>query len=280
MTRMTGAKALLESVLQHDVDTVFGLPGGQTYDLFDALAEAGDRVSVITSRHEQGCAYMAYGYAHSTGRVGVYNVVPGPGLLNSTAALCTAYGANAKVLCISGQIPSHGLGRGIGFLHELPDQLAMIRGVTKWAARIDDLTETKTLVHEAFRQLHNGRPRPVELEMCMDVMGEEVDISLDFPSPIDEPPEIDPDALESAAQLLGKDEKPLIMIGGGAVNAGVELLSLAEALQAPVVSFRHGRGVVSDEHYLGQSYPAGNRLWATADVVLAVGTRLKYPLMY
>ena len=153
MTEMTGAAALIESVLQHDVDTIFGLPGGQIYDVFDALHQAGDRVQVITSRHEQGAAYMAYGYAHSTGRVGVYTVVPGPGLLNTTAALCTAYGASAKVLAISGQIPTVGLGVGAGYLHELPDQLALIRGITKWAERIDKPEDAPAVVREAFRQL-------------------------------------------------------------------------------------------------------------------------------
>ena len=280
MAQITAAKALIDSVIGHDVDTFFGLPGGQIYDFFDALDMAGDKIEVVTSRHEQGCAYMAYGYTQSTGKVGVYIVVPGPGVLNSTAALCTAYGANAKVLCISGQIPSDGIGKGVGYLHELPDQLAMMRGVTKWAERIDRPEDTPGLVREAFRQLHTGRPRPVELEMAMDVTEQTADISLDFPPLEIEKPELDPDDLSRAAKLLANAKKPVIMIGGGCVDAGAPLLALAECLQAPVVSFRHGRGVVSDEHYLGQSYPAGNRLWADADVALAVGTRLKYPLMY
>ncbi len=279
MARMTGAKALIDSVLLQGVDTVFGLPGGQVYDLYDALDQAGD-LQVLTSRHEQGAAYMAYGYARSTGRVGVFLVVPGPGLLNTTAALCTAYGANAKVLAISGQIPSHGIGRGIGFLHELPDQLALIRGVTKWAERIERPEDAPGLVREAFRQLHTGRPRPVELEMAMDVTGIEAEVELDSGPLMVEPAEPDPDKLAAAAKLLGQARKPLIMVGGGAVDAAPEVLALAEALQAPVAAFRQGRGVVSDDHYLSHCFPAGHRLWADADVVLAVGTRLKYPLMY
>lgn len=280
MTEMTGAAALIESVLQFDVDTVFGLPGGQIYDVFDALHQAGDRVNVVTSRHEQGAAYMAYGYAHSTGRVGVFTVVPGPGLLNTTAALCTAYGASAKVLAISGQIPTVGLGVGAGYLHELPDQLSLIRGVTKWAERIDRPEDAPALVREAFKQLHSGRPRPVELEMCMDVTARKVDMNLDH-SPLQVPrPEVDTDLIKAAADILGKARRPLIMVGGGARDASAEVRQLAELLQAPVVCFRHGKGVMSDDHYLSQSYPAGNRLWKDTDAVLAVGTRLKYPLMY
>lgn len=280
MTQMTGAAALIESVLQFDVDTVFGLPGGQIYDVFDALHQAGDRVKVVTSRHEQGAAYMAYGYAHATGRVGVFTVVPGPGLLNTTAALCTAYGASAKVLAISGQIPTVGLGVGAGYLHELPDQLALIRGVTKWAERIDRPEDAPALVREAFTQLHTGRPRPVELEMCMDITAKKVDMALD-PAPLSlDKPELDPDLIASAAAILGKAKRPLIMLGGGARDASAEVKQIAELLQAPVVSFRHGKGVLSDDHYLSQSYPAGNRLWKDTDAVLAIGTRLKYPLMY
>ena len=128
---MTTGQALVKSLMRHGVDTVFGLPGVQTYALFDALHEYQEQVRYVGSRHEQGAAYMAFGYAKSTGRVGVYTVVPGPGFLNSTAALCSAYGANSPVLCITGQIPSKHIGSGAGLLHELPDQLTTIRLLTK-----------------------------------------------------------------------------------------------------------------------------------------------------
>ena len=280
MPRMTGAEAIVQSVLSYGVDTIFGLPGGQLYDFFDALNAQRERLRVIVSRHEQGAAYMAFGYAHSTGRTGVYVVVPGPGLLNSTAALCTASGCNAPVLCLAGQIPAAGIGSGAGFLHELPDQLGLIRGLTKWAERIERPGTAPALVREAFQQMYTGRPRPVELEMAMDVMAEQAMVEL--LEPVSDYPvaTADPDQIQAAARALARAERPLIMIGGGAVDAGPELLELAQTLQAPVVSFRHGRGVISDRHYLSQSYPAGHRLWATADVVLAIGTRLKYPLMY
>jgi acetolactate synthase-1/2/3 large subunit len=277
---MNGAQAMIDSVLDHGVDTIFGLPGGQLYYLYDALYRQRDRVQVITSRHEQGAAYMAFGYAHSTGRVGVYDVVPGPGLLNTTAALCTAYGANARVLCLTGQVPTVGIGSGAGYLHELPDQLGLMRKLTKWAERIERPEDAPALVAEAFRQLQTGRPRPVELEMAPDIMEMHADVEL--LEPVDGYPlaEADPDRIAQAAALLGRARRPLIMIGGGAVDAGAELLELADMLQAPVVSHRQGKGVVSDRHYLSQTYPAGHRLWADADVVLAVGTRLKYPQMY
>jgi acetolactate synthase-1/2/3 large subunit len=278
--RMNGAEALVQSLVAHGVDTVFGLPGGQLYELYGAFRKCRDRLRVITARHEQGAAYMAYGYAQSTGRVGVYAVVPGPGVLNTTAALCTAYGANARVLCVTGQVPSHGIGSGAGFLHELPDQLGILRSLTKWAGRITQPQQAPAMMAEAFRQLHTGRPRPVALEMPPDIMEQVAPVPFAVPPAARESVEPDPDRIEQAARLLSRATKPLIMIGGGAVETGDELLQLAEMLQAPVVSHRHGKGVISDRHYLSLSYPAGHRLWADADVVLAVGTRLKYPQMY
>src|ERR1700675_1562503 len=128
---VSAAQAIVESLIQHGVDTIFGIPGVHTYKLFDALYERRGEIRFVGTRHEQGGAYMAYGYAKSTGRVGVYTCVPGPGVLNTTAALCTAFAANASVLCLTSEIPSHEIGRGHGILHELPDQLSLLRGLTK-----------------------------------------------------------------------------------------------------------------------------------------------------
>ncbi len=124
---MTGGDAIVEALLANGVDTVFGLPGAQMYPLFDALERRGDRITTIGARHEQACGYMAFGYARSTGRPGVFAVVPGPGVLNTAAALCTGWGCNTPMLCITGQVPSQFLGRGRGHLHELPDQLGTLR---------------------------------------------------------------------------------------------------------------------------------------------------------
>ena len=170
MTRMTGGRALVEMLTRHGVDTLFALPGVQNDALFVALYDAGEAIRVIHPRHEQAAAYMAFGYSRATGKPGAFAVVPGPGLLNTTAALSTAWATNTPVLCISGQIPSDLIGRGFGLLHEIPDQLAILKGLTKFAARISHPTEAGGLVNEAFRQLAEGRPRPVALEMPLDVM--------------------------------------------------------------------------------------------------------------
>ena len=169
--KMTGGEAIVRSLVAHGVDTLFGIPGVQTYALFDALHQAGDKIRTIHPRHEQATAYMAFGYAKSTGKVGVFSVVPGPGVLNAAAAICSAYATSAPILCVTGQVPSDFIGSGKGHLHELPDQLATMRSIMKWAARIDHPGEAPTLVAEAFRQLGSGRPRPVALEMPWDVFG-------------------------------------------------------------------------------------------------------------
>jgi acetolactate synthase I/II/III large subunit len=277
MARMTGGKALVEMLCRHGVEVLFALPGVQNDALFVALYDAQEKLRVIHTRHEQGAAYMAFGYARASGKVGAYAVVPGPGFLNTTAALATAYATNAPVLCISGQIPSDLIGRGFGLLHEIPDQLAVTRSLTKWAARIDHPTRTGALVDEAFRQLYDGRPRPVGLEMPLDVMALETELALPEPWAAPEPLEPDPDLIAKASSLLAAAKKPMIFVGGGAVAAAEEVRALAEMIEAPVVSFTGGKGILTDRHYLAQSGLGGHALWRETDVVLAVGTRLHQP---
>ncbi|HEV2098973.1 MAG TPA: thiamine pyrophosphate-dependent enzyme [Stellaceae bacterium] len=277
MARMTGGGALVEMLRRHGVDTIFALPGVQNDALFVAFYDAGEALRVIHTRHEQGAAYMAFGYARASGKIGTYAVVPGPGLLNTTAALATAYAANTPVLCISGQVPSDMIGRGFGLLHEIPDQLGILQRLTKWAARINHPTEAGKLVNEAFRQLRDGRPRPVGIEIPPDVLALQTEIALpaaEAAPPITEP---DPDLIDKAAALLAAAKKPILFVGSGAVDAGEEVLAVAEMLQMPVVSFSGGKGILSDRHYLAQSALAGHELWREADVVLAVGTRLHQP---
>ncbi|MBT7951008.1 MAG: hypothetical protein HN764_05235 [Gammaproteobacteria bacterium] len=276
MPYVKGGKALISSVQQYGVDTFFGLPGGQTYEIFDALYDQTDEINLIISRNEAGAAYMAFGYARSTGKVGVYAVVPGPGFLNAATALSTAYACNTPVLCLAGQIPSQAIGRGIGYLHDIPDQLGIAERLTKWAHRIDHPAEAPDAVREAFRHLNSGRKRPVSLEMPLDVMAQQSQVTMLPTTESYNEPEANPEDITQAAKLLANAKQPLIVCGSGAMEAGTELLELAEMLQAPVISQRGGKGIISDRHYLSHSYPAGHRLWPKADVVLAVGTRFKY----
>ena len=277
--QLTGGESLIRSLLRHGVDTMFGLPGVQTYSIFDALLRHDDKIKTYFSRHEQGAGYMALGYARSTGKPGVYCVVPGPGVLNSTAALATAWGCNEPVLCITGQVPSEFIGRRRGHLHELPDQLATLKSLVKWAARVDQPGDAPALVDEAFRQMTSGRPGPVVLEMAWDVLRNPGPVS--FGPPIHAPQTLPADAglIDQAAKLIVDAEKPLIMVGSGALHAREPVLALGEMLDAPVGAYRSGRGVVSEEHELGVNCSQALELWPDTDLLIAVGTRLEGPYL-
>ena len=272
--KMSGGEAIVDALVRNGVDTAFGIPGVQLDPLFAALHDAQNQLRVIHTRHEQGAGYMALGYAQATGRVGTAIVVPGPGLLNASAAISTGYALNAKMMCVVGQIPSALIGKGTGQLHELPDQLAIARGLTKFAARMDTPGDAPATIAEAFRQLHTGRPRPVHVEMAMDIMKAEGEVTpLDAPESYERAAP-DPDLVAAAAKLLGEAKNPLIFAGGGAVDAGVALQALAETLQAPVVMSRGALGALDSRHPLALTPPHGHVLWKDADVVLGVGTRL------
>src|SRR5260221_9587213 len=248
MSSLTTGQVMADSLIAHGVDTVFGIRGAHMYDFNDALAQRGQQLRFITTRHEQGAAYMAFGYAKSTGRVGVYTVVPGPGLLNSGAALCTAYGATAPVLCITGNIQSYLIGRGRGQLHELPDQLALLRGLTKWAERINHPSEAGAVMAEAFRQLRSGRVRPVAIEAPWDVFGMRAEVTPVTPLPPLAPPVPDPAAVAAAAELIGGARRGPIMVGGRAPGAGPAGPEIGPPFQAPGPAPPRGQGKVNREN--------------------------------
>lgn len=277
MARMTGGEAIVDSLLRHGIDTVFGLPGVQVYGLFDAFARNANRLRLINARHEQTTAYMALGYACATGRPSAYAVVPGPGVLNTTAALATAWGVNAPVLCLTGQVPSMMIGRGRGQLHELPDQLATLRTLLKHADRIEHPTEAPIKVARAFQEMLSGRRGPVALEMPWDQFPAAAEVTPQDPLPLHPNPTPDPEKIAALAKLLDGAKAPMLWVGGGALEAAPEILALAERIGAPVVSFRNGRGIVDDRHRLGLTIAAAYRLWPETDVLVAFGTRLEVP---
>lgn len=274
---MTGGQALVASILAQDVDTIFALPGVQLDGAFDALydAVADGLVRVIHPRHEQTAAYMADGYARVTGKIGTCFVVPGPGLLNASAALATAYACNSPVLCVTGQIQSDLIGVGRGQLHEIRDQVEMIRSVTKFAGRAMTAEAVPALVNDAVTAMWSGRVRPVEVEVPPDILFSREEVTLLPGVKRPERSAGDPDRIEEAARLLGSATNPMIFAGGGVIRSGAtaELLELAELLQAPVVMSTNGKGAISARHYLAQTPTAVREIIPDADVVLVVGTR-------
>lgn len=274
---LSGGRAIVEAARANGMQTIFGVPGAQIYPLFDALH--GTDVAVIVPRHEQAAAYMAMGYAKSTGRTGVFTVVPGPGVLNAAAALCTAMGNCSPVVCLTGQVPSQFLGRGRGHLHELADQLGTLRTLIKDAHHIASPGDASAVVNRAFRQAAGGRPGPVAVEMCWDTMASAAAAVVAPPEPSMPPPAADPDAIKAAATLLAAAKKPLIMCGAGAQHAAAEVTALAELLRAPVTAFRSGRGIVPEDHPLGVASVAARELWDDVDVLVGIGSRLEMPYM-
>ena len=271
---MTTAEFAVAALIAHGIETVYALPGVHNDSLFDALFNAGKRVRTIHTRHEQGAAYMALGAALATGKPQTYAVVPGPGLLNSSAALLTAYGMNAPVLALVGQIPQAAIGRGFGHLHEIRDQAGIISRLVDFSARIREPNEAAPLIAQALRAMASGRPGPAVLECAMDVWGRTAPArSIEAALPAPAPP-LDENAIEDAARRLGASQRPLIIVGGGAQDAAAEVSELSRVLQAPVLAYRRGRGVLDSRNPLSITLPLGRELWREADVVLAVGTRL------
>ena len=275
--RMTTGEAAVAALIRNGIDTVFCLPGVQNDYLFDALHGAQDRIRAVHTRHEQGAAYMALGAAMASGRPAVYAVVPGPGFLNTTGALCTAYATNAPVLALIGQIAQSAIGRGYGHLHEIPDQLGVMRSLTKYADRIRAPHEAPLKINEAFRQMRSGRQRPVGLECALDVWSRRAPVAIPAAAEPDQAP-VDLDAVLRAAKLLGEAARPMIVVGGGAQDASAEVTAIAELLQAPVIAHRMGQGVLDRRNPLAGNILVGHKLWETTDVVLAVGTRLNIQL--
>jgi acetolactate synthase I/II/III large subunit len=276
MERTTAGEAVVASLIAHGLDTVYALPGLHNDPLFDALFQASERIRTVHTRHEQGAAYMALGAALATGKPQAYSVVPGPGLLNSGAALLTAYGMNAPVLALIGQIPDADIGRGFGHLHEIRDQAGIIARLVGHCACIRGPEEASALVAQAMSAMRTGRPGPAALECAIDVWGRAGEVKLVPPQPAPEPP-IDEDAVRDAAKRLGAAKRVLIVCGGGAQDAAAEMGEISAMLQAPVLGYRRGRGVLDSRNPLSVTLPLGHELWREADAVLAVGTRLLNP---
>ena len=279
MPTMTGAQALIQSLIREGVEVVFGLPGVQIMEAYNAFYDQ-PAIRLITVRHEQSAGYMADGYARTTGRVGVALVVPGPGALNAAAAVGTAYASSSPVLLISGQIDSSLLGQRKGALHEIDDQLDVFKPITKWNARTTKAEEIPYLVHLAMQHTLDGRPRPVEIEVPWDVLPASADIDLlEREGAIKQSP--DPDKVKEAVALLSNAQRPLIWAGGGCREADVttELAELAEALNAPVITTPEGKGAIPENHPLSLGvfyYSHGPAYYALpqADVILAIGSRM------
>lgn len=278
-TAATGAQLVIESLEAHGVDTVFGIPGVHTLALYDALHESSIRH--VLARHEQGVGFMADGYARATGKPGVAMVITGPGVTNIATAVGEAYTDSSPLLVISSNVESPYLDDMRGNLHDLKDQLAVMKAVTKWNARVTDTNDVTGIMAEAFDRLESGRPLPVHVELPLDVLDQRAEGDPTPREPFIVVPEPSDEKVEKAAALLADAKRPLIYAGGGAVSSGAApfVLQLAERLKAPVLTSIMGKGAIPEDHplSLGSLWSAGNEVDAylqRADVVVVIGSKL------
>lgn len=273
MVRSMTADAAVETLLNHGVDTIYGVPGIHNDHLFDAFWRKRDRLRVLHARHEQTAGYMALGAAMATGAPQVFSVVPGPGVLNASAAMLTASSLSAPVVGLFGQIPQADIDRGLGHLHELHDQPGLLRHFVKSAERIETPSQAGPVIARAFQTAQSGRPGVAAVECAIDMWGKVGEASPAQPLPIERPP-VDAAVVDRMVALILEAKRPMIVVGGGAKDAGREVAALAEWIGAPVHSFRGGRDVIPAAHPLSITHPIAHRLWKDTDLVLSIGSRM------
>ena len=278
MAKLSGGEVIVQSLIREGVEVIFGLPGVQMYGLVSALREHPE-IKMIVPRHEQATTYMADGYARASGKVGVATVVPGPGLYNAAAGMSTAFSTHSPVLMIAGQIPRATIGLDLGGLHEVNEQLDIVRPVTKYSKRVLRPNEIPGAISEAFDAMKNGHPRPTHIEMPPETLVEKDDVEIGEGTPLIRIPASESSISEAAELIIGA-KNPIIYAGTGVIRseAEAELQLFTEKTNIPVITSASSKGVISDSH--PHSLGAGLRgsgelkdLMEAADVVIAVGTR-------
>ena len=270
----TLSQQLIDLLQTYGVDTVFGIPGVHTVEMYRGLQSS--RIRHVSSRHEQSLGFMADGYARVCGKPGVCFVITGPGVTNILTAMGQAYADSIPMLVISGVNPQGRMGSGNGYLHELPNQQALTERVSAFSHTITRADELPQVLARAFAVFDSARPRPVHIEIPLNLMNAPVPVR-----PAKVPVRLQSgaahaEAVQLAAAALLAAHRPLICVGGGALAAAAELQALAERLDAPVVMTINARGMLPPDHALGisasPSFPAVRALVAQSDVLLAIGT--------
>ena len=275
MQGVTCGEAVMRLLAAYDVDTVFGMAGTMTLELYRGLASAGIRH--VQCRNEQGASFMADGYARATGKPGICTIIGGPGVTNAATGIAQAYCDSQPMLVISGASPAPTLGKGWGAIHELNDQAAVTAGFTAFSAMIRYPDEVPELIARAYAVFRASRPRPVHLSLPRDVLP--LPVEADWTARrTPSMPVPDPSTIEEAAQRLAQARRPLIFVGGGAVGTRTALTDIAERIGAPVLSTNAGKGILPHSHPLSLGCSilqrASQQALADADVVLLVGSEV------
>lgn len=274
---MRVGEAIVRWLEERGIDTVFGIPGVHTIELYRGLANS--HIRVVTARHEQGAGFMADGFGRVRGQPGVCCLISGPGVTNAMTPIAQAAHDSVPLFVLASAVATVDLGQRTGALHHLPDQAGLLSSVTKMSATAADPAQVIPLLEETWSAMVSGRPGPAHLAIPTDVLGREAPCSTRpiqgmTPTPL----EPDPGAVRAGAELLRSARRPVIIVGGGGVGAAAEVQALAEALDAPVATTGNAKGVVPEDHplSLGTTLPFEpvQSLVTESDVVLAVGTEL------
>ncbi len=275
----TVADLVVDSLIANGIEHLYCLPGVQNDPLFDALYSRQNLIQPVHTRHEQGAVYMALGAALATGKPQAFAIVPGPGFLNGCAALATAQALNAPVFGLVGQIPSGAIGKGLGLLHEIDGQLETFKSLTKHAERVTEGTGAAAQIDKAWATLRSGRPRPVGLEIPVDVwrketghVGESLAAAGSAASVAD--PQSNARRIAQAAALISASSRPLIAVGSGAQDCSSDVREIASRIGAGVMAFRTGHGVMDSRDPFSIAMPVGHALWKECDLIIGLGTRL------
>lgn len=275
MTTRTGGETLVAALAEHGVDLVFGIPGTHNLSVFAAMP--GHGITNVLPRHEQGGGYAADGYARVTGRPGVCVTTTGPAILNASAAAAQAYSDSVPVLFVSPGMPVGHPAAGNGLLHEVKNQSAAMDAVVAYSHRVTSIPEIPAAIAQAFAVMRSGRPRPVHVEIPLDLLDATAEAPSVSPVAVSVPAP-DPDQIETAVRMLDRAERPVIAVGGGASGASRQVRELAERLGAPVIATTNGKGILAEDHELSlgaaPQLPAAVELLDDSDAILAVGTEL------
>ena len=274
----TAGRAVLETIRAYGITAIFGIPGTHNLEFYRPLADLGIRA--VTNRHEQGSGYGADGWAQQTGLPGVVITTSGPGLQNAMSAIGTAFCESRPLIVLSPGVPLGAEFADVGTLHETKDATAMVGAIAEWSRRVTTAAEAVQAVHDAFHLFRTGRPRPVHIEIPLDVLEAPADVSAEdrMPRPMPDRVSGDPIALAEAARLLSTARTPVIVAGGGAVDAAHQIAAVAERLGAPVLTTLNGKAVLDERHPLSLGsnlrLAAARAVAEDADVLLVVGSKL------
>ncbi|WP_133471202.1 5-guanidino-2-oxopentanoate decarboxylase [Paraglaciecola marina] len=277
MQKQTCGEALTRLLHAYGADTIFGIPGVHTIELYRGLK--GSPLKHVTPRHEQGAGFMADGYARVTGKPGVCFIITGPGMTNIITAMGQALQDSIPMLVISSVNRTQQLAMGEGRLHELPNQLAITSGVSRYSHTLLSVDNLPKVLAQAFAIFSSQRPGPVHIEIPIDVLAQDASHIDMQPWPMPQAPAPQEAGIQEAVTMLSQAKRPVMILGGGAKNVDFVALELAEKLNMPVVNTCNGKGVMPPDHPLSigstPSHPAiREELEKQADVVLAVGTEL------